>query len=237
MTATTTAAVKGGAVGAFVLLFLLGAGPARAQPGNGWWKPVSVQQARGPSAQDAAAQGARRGPPGRAGPRGRRRGLHVPKGHLPPPGRCRLWYPGQPPGQQPPPLSCEEAYAQRRGPAVVIHGSGAAPPRWRRRPADDLVFRRSPPREKHGGFSVEIIVDILGRWGFEQLSAQQRQGGKSGRLTGRWVQAGRSGGHVLQIRAGGRPFAELADRDGDGRVERLLVRERRGKSSTDRDHQ
>lgn len=83
---------------------------------------------------------------------------------------------------------------------------------------------------------MEIIIDILGRWGFEQLTAQQRQLGTSGRLTGRWVPAGRSGGHVLQIRAGGRPFAELADRNGDDRVERMLVRERRGKNSTDRDH-
>lgn len=83
---------------------------------------------------------------------------------------------------------------------------------------------------------MEIIIDILGRWGFEQLTAQQRQLGASGRLTGRWVKSGHSRGHLLQIRAGGRPFAELVDRDGDDRVERVLVRERRGTSSTDRDH-
>ena len=27
--------------------------------------------------------------------------LRVPPGHLPPPGKCRIWYPGRPPGHQP----------------------------------------------------------------------------------------------------------------------------------------
>ena len=32
----------------------------------------------------------------------------VPPGHMPPPGRCRIWYPGEPPGQQPRPGSCSD---------------------------------------------------------------------------------------------------------------------------------
>ncbi len=32
--------------------------------------------------------------------------LGIPRGHLPPPGACRIWYPDRPPGQQPPPGSC-----------------------------------------------------------------------------------------------------------------------------------
>jgi hypothetical protein len=35
-------------------------------------------------------------------------GLHIPKGHLPPAGACRIWFPGRPPGQQPPPGDCSE---------------------------------------------------------------------------------------------------------------------------------
>lgn len=32
----------------------------------------------------------------------------IPPGHMPPPGKCRIWYPDLPPGQQPPPGDCEE---------------------------------------------------------------------------------------------------------------------------------
>jgi hypothetical protein len=31
---------------------------------------------------------------------------HIPPGHLPPPGECRVWLPGRPPGHQPPPGRC-----------------------------------------------------------------------------------------------------------------------------------
>lgn len=37
------------------------------------------------------------------------RTLNIPPGHLPPPGKCRVWIPGKPPGQQGPPVSCEVA--------------------------------------------------------------------------------------------------------------------------------
>jgi hypothetical protein len=30
----------------------------------------------------------------------------IPRGHLPRPGQCRIWYPRTPPGHQPPPGSC-----------------------------------------------------------------------------------------------------------------------------------
>ena len=32
--------------------------------------------------------------------------FHIPPGHMPPPGMCRIWIPGRPPGHQPAPGSC-----------------------------------------------------------------------------------------------------------------------------------
>jgi len=31
----------------------------------------------------------------------------IPPGHMPPPGKCRIWYSGRPPGHQPPGRDCE----------------------------------------------------------------------------------------------------------------------------------
>ncbi len=36
----------------------------------------------------------------------------IPKGHLPPPGHCRIWYPNRPAGHQPPPQRCPIAVRQ-----------------------------------------------------------------------------------------------------------------------------
>jgi hypothetical protein len=41
--------------------------------------------------------------------------LKVPPGHLPPPGKCRIWIPGDPPGHQPKARSCDGI--DRRAPA------------------------------------------------------------------------------------------------------------------------
>ncbi len=38
--------------------------------------------------------------------KGRPAHLGIPPGHLPPPGQCRVWFPGRPPGRQPSPGNC-----------------------------------------------------------------------------------------------------------------------------------
>lgn len=45
-------------------------------------------------------------PAPREEPQRRHHAVYIPKGHLPPPGHCRIWYPSKPPGHQPPPQRC-----------------------------------------------------------------------------------------------------------------------------------
>jgi hypothetical protein len=49
---------------------------------------------------------------------------HIPPGYLPPPGACRVWYDGRPPGHQPRVTSCADAerIARRERNARVVYG-------------------------------------------------------------------------------------------------------------------
>ena len=47
---------------------------------------------------------------------------NIPPGHMPPPGKCRIWYPGEPPGQQPPPGDCYELKRQVPPGAWLVRG-------------------------------------------------------------------------------------------------------------------
>jgi len=46
----------------------------------------------------------------------------IPRGHMPPPGKCRIWYPDLPPGQQSPPGDCEDLKYQVPLGAWLIYG-------------------------------------------------------------------------------------------------------------------
>lgn len=46
----------------------------------------------------------------------------IPKGHMPPPGACRVWYPDRPPGQQPPPGPCHRLRHQVPPGAYLVYG-------------------------------------------------------------------------------------------------------------------
>lgn len=47
--------------------------------------------------------------------------LAVPPGQLPPPGECRLWFPGRPPGRQPKPRSCPDVESSAPAGAWVLY--------------------------------------------------------------------------------------------------------------------
>lgn len=51
--------------------------------------------------------------------------LEVPKGHLPPPGACKVWFPDRPAGHQPPPGDCAELTADVPPGAWLLYGSAA----------------------------------------------------------------------------------------------------------------
>jgi len=50
------------------------------------------------------------------------RHVDIPRGHMPPPGKCRVWYPDRPPGQQPPPGECAELRGRVPPGATLVRG-------------------------------------------------------------------------------------------------------------------
>lgn len=67
--------------------------------------------------------------------------LGIPPGHLPPPGQCRVWIPGEPPGHQRPAGSCEVVERQ-----VPPGGWLVYRPSKSRRQVKVLVYERTRSR-------------------------------------------------------------------------------------------
>ena len=63
----------------------------------------------------------------------------VPRGFEPPPGRCRIWVDGVPPGRQPAPMDCATAMRMKPRNARVLHGDRVI-----------LVDGKRPKKSKHG---------------------------------------------------------------------------------------
>ena len=83
---------------------------------------------------------------------GPRRLEGVPRGHYPPPGECRIWYPNRPPGHQPPPTDCRRLVRVRLEPgAFILHGDRAY---------DAAYDWREEDRRRPGSVGRDIL-DIL----------------------------------------------------------------------------
>jgi hypothetical protein len=64
--------------------------------------------------------------------------IHMPPGHMPPAGRCRIWFPDRPPGHQPPPGDCRTLSRQvPRGAHLIGYGR-----RWDYDELSDYRYRR-----------------------------------------------------------------------------------------------
>jgi hypothetical protein len=48
--------------------------------------------------------------------------LGIPRGHMPPPGKCRIWFPDRPPGHQPAPGKCKKLRHRVPAGAYLVHG-------------------------------------------------------------------------------------------------------------------
>ena len=82
--------------------------------------------------------------------------FRVPRGHIPPPGMCRIWFPGRPPGHQPAPGSCRVLSRQVPRGAYLI----ANDRRWTHGELHDRRFRYDvfdSPRYSHRTYVREDI--------------------------------------------------------------------------------
>ena len=91
----------------------------------------------------------------------------VPRGHRPPPGMCRIWLDGVPPGQQPEPTDCATAVRERPAGARVIFGDRRSDDAARDQ-RDDKARGKTPKKAK--GFADD---DRRGRRGDDRCATAQ----------------------------------------------------------------
>ena len=81
----------------------------------------------------------------------------VPKGHYPPPGECKIWYPDRPAGHQPPPVSCSSLIgAKLTDGAFILHGDKAY---------DSEYNWSDQEKRKPGSVAEEILKILFPNWG------------------------------------------------------------------------
>jgi hypothetical protein len=119
-------AVSAAALAALASLVLSGCGSSsgrvvvRSEPRPDHDKPVVVVVKPGDPGAPVEVPG--KLPHGTRGPVA---SLGIPPGHLPPPGKCRLWFPGTPPGHQPAPRTCASLAGRVPLGAWLVHAPDA----------------------------------------------------------------------------------------------------------------
>lgn len=93
--------------------------------------------------------------------------------------------------------------------------------RWERARWEDVIFGRPSRRDSRGDLDRGTLGGILGDIVFGRLDSRRQQLGVRDPLRGRWSYV--DGGRILEVAAGGLPIAQLHDRNGDGRVDLVLL--------------
>lgn len=109
------------------------------------------------------------------------------------------------------------------------YGDRRYEPSWERPRWEDVIFRRPQRRYPERYLDRGSLIDVLGGRVYHRLEQQRRYLGLRAPLAGYWTEArglGRNA-RVLVLHAGDIPLAHLTDRNGDGRVDRILLNNRR----------
>ena len=101
----------------------------------------------------------------------------------------------------------------------VQKGFGLGQGSWRTTRWDDAIFRR---RDNTGSLSSGGLADVLGSVIFNRLTNRAQVYGHRQPLSGQWLD-GYDGSRTMLVTSGRVPFAELVDRNGDGRVDIVLL--------------
>lgn len=224
---------------ALLALLLLAAAPAEAQGRSGKSKNAKKDQSERYDDRDRWDD---RGDHDDRWDDGDRGPAHIPPGHLPPPGSCRAWYDGRPPGQQPAPERCAVLLRQRHDGAVIVDSEGrVVRGRYRPYPSRDRYpdDRRSPDGRypDRGSVLGDILGDIVfprvvspdaaevgeadlarlvGAEPVERARLWARGHGYEGPITGRWLT------NALVVAVDGTALLRLEDTDGDRRPDHVL---------------
>ena len=94
---------------------LAGCAPAAPSPTAAPAKPAATAAPQKPAAVAPAAAPAKHQVKSSASK------LGIPPGHLPPPGQCRVWIPGDPPGHQAKPRSCSNIESSAPAGSRIIY--------------------------------------------------------------------------------------------------------------------